>query len=189
MLEDSRAKIADLEMKMQGRTAELSKLQGLIRFMESELAKKEETINQLLEELDKKNANIAQLSRNVQELSIAKDSLIDEVKSTQKSLAEAKVVYYLVADKKKLESLGIYKAGNITRKASLDFQNLNPTGFTKAKPEAMEIPISGKKPTVMTGHPASSYELRSNSKTEHVLVITDPTNFWSNSKFLVVRIE
>lgn len=50
-----------------------------------------------------------------------------------------------------------------------------------------EILVEQKKATVVTPHPADSYELITNAdKVVYKLVITDPERFWSSSKVLVV---
>jgi uncharacterized protein YoxC len=190
LLEDSKAKIAELQEKLQGNTTQLEKLQGMINFLQKELDSKEKTINQLLAELDKKNADIAKLSKNVQELTETKDSLAASLDNTKKTLDVAESVYYIVGNKNTFEKLGFYISGDIRRKASIDNKKLNPEGFNKSKVgDVTTISISGKKPLVMTGQPAGSYELKSASKTEHTLVITDPAAFWSTTRYLVVRVE
>ena len=42
---------------------------------------------------------------------------------------------------------------------------------------------------MLTSHPASSYTLQRDANKQYVLRITDPQQFWSTSKYLVVLVK
>jgi hypothetical protein len=52
--------------------------------------------------------------------------------------------------------------------------------------EVTEFRLDEKKVSMATTHPEGSYEFIFNDKKVEKLVILDPTNFWSVSKFLVL---
>ena len=52
-----------------------------------------------------------------------------------------------------------------------------------------EIPLEMKKAKILTNHPEGSYSLVKNDKGLLTLVISDPQNFWSLSKYLVVNVD
>ena len=97
-------------------------------------------------------------------------------------------VYYIVGAEKALRDSGIVsKQGFIGRTLTV-----GDTGdhdlFIRADARTLtEILVEQKKATVVTPHPADSYELITNAdKVVYKLVITDPERFWSSSKVLVV---
>ena len=51
------------------------------------------------------------------------------------------------------------------------------------------IPLSSKSATIMTTHPAGTYTLLKDSKGLYTLRISDPTKFWSVSKYLVIKVK
>jgi len=42
---------------------------------------------------------------------------------------------------------------------------------------------------MLTSHPSSSYTLQRDANKQYVLRITDPQQFWSASKYLVVQVD
>ena len=61
--------------------------------------------------------------------------------------------------------------------------------FTKVDiTEMKELPLSAKKAKIITTHPAGSYKLEGENKVDK-LVILNPDEFWSVSKYLVIVVE
>ena len=52
-----------------------------------------------------------------------------------------------------------------------------------------EIRLYSKRASLLTTHPEGSYELVKDDKNQYSLVILDPTNFWSVSKYLVLLVK
>jgi len=106
---------------------------------------------------------------------------------------ELNTAYFIVGDRKELIEkhilnkeggfLGIGRsekiAGdvNITEFTKVDIRNLN------------SIPLGVKKATLVSVHPAGSYEIIVNEKKAEELVIKNPELFWEKSRMLVVSTE
>jgi len=68
-------------------------------------------------------------------------------------------------------------------------QNFNSNYFTKADMTQIKvIPLNSKFEKLVTNHPAESYNVTDNKKSDS-LIIKDPTAFWSTSKYLVVVVK
>ena len=52
-----------------------------------------------------------------------------------------------------------------------------------------EIKLYSKNAKVLTTHPAGSYALEKDSNGQYEIHITNPTKFWSVSKYLVVQVK
>ena len=74
----------------------------------------------------------------------------------------------------------------ISEKLMKDF---NKTYFTKIDiSDTREIPLACKKAKLITNHATGSYQLTGTGKIEK-LVISNPEEFWSASKYLVILVE
>ena len=165
LLQENRQKIAALQRSSaQLRKADLriEGLEKMIRDLDAQLTAEE----------------AAARSTEVKHLSGEKAQLEDRLNT----------VYYIVGAEKALRDSGIVsKQGFIGRTLTV-----GDTGdhdlFIRADARTLtEILVEQKKATVVTPHPADSYELITNAdKVVYKLVITDPERFWSSSKVLVV---
>ena len=52
-----------------------------------------------------------------------------------------------------------------------------------------EIKLYSKSAKLLTIHPEGSYKLDKDEKGQYVLRITDPTLFWSVSRYLVIQVK
>ena len=52
-----------------------------------------------------------------------------------------------------------------------------------------EIKLYSKRAELLTTHPAGSYELVKDAKGQLTLKITNPTEFWSVSRYLVIQVK
>ena len=183
LLQENRQKIAALQRSSaQLRKADLriEGLEKMIRDLDAQLTAKEGEIGRLRGELSQMEARMETLARitEVEHLSGEKAQLEDRLNT----------VYYIVGAEKALRDSGIVsKQGFIGRTLTV-----GDTGdhdlFIRADARTLtEILVEQKKATVVTPHPADSYELITNAdKVVYKLVITDPERFWSSSKVLVV---
>ena len=87
-------------------------------------------------------------------------------------------------EQKILSGGGLFKAKEVMK------GDFNKDYFTKADLRTLkEIPLEMKKAKILTNHPEGSYSLVKNDKGLLTLVISDPQNFWSLSKYLVVNVD
>ena len=96
---------------------------------------------------------------------------LDELK--QKQIVESKTTFF--SGKRAKLANGFFK--NRSYFTELDIR------------ETKEVPISGKKPKVLTTHPVDSYELKENGEKYSVLSILDQKEFWSTSRVLVIEVR
>ena len=96
--------------------------------------------------------------------------------------------YYIIASKSKLKELGLVEGG-VFSKARLARGTFNVSSFTKIDiREVTEIELKSKDAKILSSAPESSYELVKGLDNMLKLVIKDPGAFWSQSKFLVIKI-
>ena len=172
LLQENRQKIAALQRSSaQLRKADLriEGLEKMIRGLDAQLTAKEGEIGRLRGELSQMKARMETLAEEAAARSTEGEHLSGEKAQLEDRL---NTVYYIVGAEKALRDSGI----------------VSKQGFIRADARTLtEILVEQKKATVVTPHPADSYELITNAdKVVYKLVITDPERFWSSSKVLVV---
>ena len=68
--------------------------------------------------------------------------------------------------------------------------DFNKNYFTKEDLRTFkQVSLESKKAKLLTTHPEGSYTFEKNDKDLLTLVITNPTEFWSLSKYLVIKVD
>ena len=175
----SKSNNAELRKKMEESvaafTAQIADLTKQTEDLRAELAKKDIKIA----ELGEQNAN---LQSNVNELSAQNETKARTVASQDRELNSA---YYVFGTKSELKEQNILKGGEVLRS-----NNFNKDYFTKIDIRVDKvIRLYSKSARLMTTHPEGSYSLDKDAQGQYTLRITDPTRFWSVSKYLVITVK
>lgn len=188
LLQENRKKIASLQRS----AAQLCKanlridgLEKMIRDLNGQLVEKRNEVAQLRENLNQMGMEVENLTVQVAEQSARVENLNTEKIELENQL---NTVYYIVGPEKELRDAQIInKQGFIGR--TLTVNKSGPLeSLTKADSRLLsEIPVGQKKVTVVTPHPADSYELVTDAdKVVLKLLIDDPVRFWESSKMLII---
>ena len=87
--------------------------------------------------------------------------------------------------KKELSEQRILEKGEV-----LKTNDFNKDYFTRIDLRVTKtIKLYSKSAKLMTNHPAGSYTLEKDAQGQYVLRITNPTSFWSVSKYLVITVK
>jgi hypothetical protein len=168
-------KLKDSNLRLEGMEKMIENLQKSISLKDEEIATLKSTCQSLNIELSNLNTNY----KAVEEESSQKTDVINTAYyaiGTTKELKEKNVI------SKEGGFIGIGK----TAKVKDDF---NKEYFTKVNIEQTNsINIGAKKVKILTTHPKNSYKLVGEKPIEKI-EITDPKEFWSASKYLVIIIE
>lgn len=164
-----------MEATIASYTAQLEDLNKQMEDLRAQLAAKDIKIAEQGEE-------ITNLKGNVGELTAQNESRAQTVASQDKELNTA---YYVFGTKSELKDQNILKKGEVLRTA--DF---NKDYFTKIDIRVEKvIKLYSKSARLMTTHPEGTYSLDKDAKGQYTLRITDPTRFWSVSKYLVITVK
>lgn len=99
--------------------------------------------------------------------------------------AQLNTAYYVFGTKKELKQQNILSNGEILTKANFD-----KSYFTKIDiRNTTTIPLQSKSTELLSKHPAGSYTMLKDSKGEYTLKITNPSDFWSLTRYLVIRVK
>jgi predicted nuclease with TOPRIM domain len=198
MLQKNRATVAELRKKLKGSDAKVAELQTMIDNLEKSITEKDAQIADLKDQLGKMNIKVNDLGNQVTSLNSNVDNLSAENKAKQQALDEKtaalNTAYYVIGttkdlkDKKIIDKTGGFIGIGRSKNVNTDFDKSN---FTKCDITVLtELPINKKKAVLLSKHPAGSYKLESaDKKMVQKLVILNYTDFWSQSKYLVIAAD
>ena len=200
-LQENHQKIANLEKQLSSQGAKSKALTETINRLKEQLDAKDTYINNLKEELNLKdvqiselNEQVAGLNENIGNLNAQNEDLNAQNAAQQQTIhnqdAAMNSVWYCVATPQALIEKGLMTKGGIFQAKQLADQAFDNSHFVKAdKRELTSIPLNTKKASILTKHPASSYELVTDENGAQTLNITDKDAFWNQSNYLIISIK
>lgn len=205
---------AEVRNNLSAIKARLAKNHALLEQMERKLRDSgnqnsvlSKTIEQMKERLSQQDSRIIQLEN---QLAVANDSIINlnaQVAATEQQVqvqteakeaamsayneadAQLNTVYYAMGTNKELKQNGLLEKKFLGQTKVLK-GDVNENYFTKADKRTLTtIPTGAKKIKIWTNMPAGSYEEIKNEDNTITLKITNPTEFWTYSPYLVIQLD
>lgn len=194
-METNREQIAKLQSQLKNSKNQSAQLKKAIENLTAELNQKTQRIEELQTELASKNIRIQELDAAVTELTGQNNALVADNQAKQQTMAQQdkalNAAWFVFGTKKELKEqniltdTGLFKKGKVMEDADV---NLNY--FTKIDIRTTtEIPLYSKSVEMLTTHPEGSYFFEEDAKEQKVLKITNPAEFWSISKYLVIQVK
>ncbi len=192
-MEQNKAKIAELQKLAAKNGKANSMLTATIKRLQGELDEKTAQIQSLQAELEQKNIKINELTTTVSDQSkniAEQQSVMEQQKSTIKGQdTNLNTVWYCIATAKKLKEDKIVTSAGLFQAKKVLENEFNNSAFTQVDLRNISsIPTGSKKVKILSLHPKNSYNLVTGSDKNITIEITDPSKFWSISKYLVVQI-
>ncbi len=183
-MEENKAQIAKLEAQLKNSKYNSAQMKKAVAALTAELNAKQQRIEELQTELASKNIRIQELDAAVSDLSAAKETLAaeNEAKAKEKSLNAA---WFVFGTKSELKAQKILQSGDVLKSADFNKDYFTQIDIRTTK----EIKLYSKRAELLTTHPTGSYELVKDDKGQLTLKITNPTEFWSVSKYLVIQVK
>jgi hypothetical protein len=173
-----------VEMKLKQSNESNNELADLGENLSKQLNEKDSEITAMQGTLAKTNASLTILTKQFND-SI---NIINQERAQIGLMTTASnTVYYIFGTEKELKAKGIIKeeggAVGLGRVPVLK-QDMNSSGFTTTDLTTLhEIPLTGSFVKMVTLHPEKAYKLTHSSPDK--IIITDPQDFWSKSKYMV----
>ena len=193
-LKENKEKLAQLQSQLKNSKYQSSQLKQTVDRLSAEIESKTAMITSLQEDLAKRDIRIKELDDAVSDLSGKVTDLSQETEEQKNTIStqdkELNTVFYVFGTTKELKEQKILSGGGLFKAKEVMKGDFNKDYFTKADLRTLkEIPLEMKKAKILTNHPEGSYSLVKNDKGLLTLVISDPQNFWSLSKYLVVNVD
>ena len=188
-MEENKAQIAKLQAMLKSSKNNSAQLKKAVESLTQELVTKQQRIEELQAELASKNIRIQELDAAVSGLSADKESLAAENEAKARSVAEQdkaiNAAWFVFGTKSELKSQKILQSGDVLKNADFNKDYFTQIDIRTTK----EIKLYSKRAELLTTHPAGSYELVKDDKGQLTLKITNPKEFWSVSKYLVIQVK
>lgn len=184
----NRELIAKLREQLRQSNIKGDQFKETIDNLTKQLQEKDQQLQQLRAELDAKDIHISALDETINNLNSDVSNLKTE--SAQKSQTIStqdhllNTAWYVFGTKKELRNQHILEGSKVMN------GNFNKNYFTKIDiRDTREIKLYSKSAQIKTVHPSGSYTLERDANKQYVLRITNPQNFWSTSKYLVIVVK
>jgi hypothetical protein len=187
ILRQNKEKIEDLTQQLSSANDTHREAINFINNLNSKIDQQALQIELLTKELAQKNIIIDNLNANMTSLVTQNEKKDEQIIGIEN---ERNAVYYIIGSRSELLKKNIIsKQGGfigigrrITTSANSDLSQYIKTDARKLS----ELPLKGKKITLLTTHPSNSYSIEGKKSSPISLKITDKELFWSKSKFLVI---
>ena len=188
-MEENKAQIAKLQAMLKSSKNNSAQLKKAVESLTQEQVTKQQRIEELQAELASKNIRIQELDAAVSGLSADKESLAAENEAKARTVAEQdkaiNAAWFVFGTKSELKSQKILQSGDVLKNADFNKDYFTQIDIRTTK----EIKLYSKRAELLTTHPAGSYELVKDDKGQLTLKITNPKEFWSVSKYLVIQVK
>ena len=187
-MKQNRELIAKLQRQLREGSIKGDQLQRTIENLTKQMEEKDKQLQQLREELDAKDIHIMDLDEKIANLNTNVDNLTEEGNRKAQKIndqdQQLHTAWYVFGTKDELKEQRIYDGGKVLQ------GNFNRSYFTKIDIRVTkEIKLYSRSAKMLTAHPASSYTLQRDATKQYVLRITNPQQFWSTSKYLVIQVK
>ena len=194
-MEENKEQIAKLQSMLKNSKNNSVQLKRAVESLTQELVAKTQRIEELQAELASKNIRIQELDAAVTGLSSEKEELTAENEAKAKTVAEQdkalNTAWFVFGTKKELKdqkiltNTGLFKKGQVLKDSDINKDYFTQVDIRTTK----EIKLYSKDADILTTHPAGSYALEKDDKGQLTLKITNPKDFWSVSKYLVIQVK
>jgi chromosome segregation ATPase len=193
MLKTNREELANLKQKLKKSGFKSSELEHTIvritKLLEEESAK----VTTLNAQLVQKDSLINELGSTVEELGKNVESLTEENQTKQIKIKEQDdaihTSWYVFGTRSELKEQKIITSEGIFSSQRVLQSDFNKNYFVRIDSRnTKSIPLYSTRAKILTSHPKSSYILEKENG-NFVLLIVNPTDFWSVSKYLVIEVD
>jgi len=180
--------ISKLKQQLRESSFNGDQLKRTIENLTKQMEEKDKQMQALQAELEAKNIHIAELDTKIEGLNTDVSNLKEESsqKSQQISAQDKQLhtAWYVFGTKSELKEQNILVKGKVLQ------GNFNKEYFKKIDIRIdKEIKFYSRSAKILTAHPSSSYTLQQDANKQYVLRITNPQQFWSTNKYLVVLVK
>lgn len=182
-LKENKEKINRLMAQIKSSNNQSAQLKESVERLNKMIEERGKMITDLQEELAKRDVRIAELDDAVTALSQMNTSQSEIINKQDISINK---VFYAFGTSKELREQNIIES----RGKNLLKGDYNKDYFTEVDlRELKSIPLGAKKAKLLTAHPDGSYTLQKDANGMLTLVIDNPEEFWSSSRYLVIQVD
>jgi chromosome segregation ATPase len=193
MLQTNKDELARLKSKLRKSAFKSTELERTIVRLTAALEDETTKVALLQTELTKKDSLIVQLGTTVNDLGKNVDNLTIENKTKDTKIKDQDetihTAWYVFGNRNELKEQKIITSDGLFSPQRVLQSDFNKNYFVRIDARnTKSIPLYSSHAKILTSHPKSSYTLEKENG-NFVLLIVDPADFWSVSKYLVIEVD
>lgn len=183
-----RRSISGLKRQLEERDTEITELKEQLVALDYRI----EDLNGRIDTLSQENTMLAQTARTQEDRLIRQEDSLSQLDQTVNQQDQAlNTAYYVAGTSRELKDKSVIDRDGLfgSRELAADF---DASAFNRIDIREMtEIPVATRDAELLTVHPTGTYEFKDldDDKTYDVLEITNPSEFWKTSRYLVVMVK
>lgn len=172
---------------------DVGNLKKVIEYLNRQLVGKDQMIQKLRADLNNSKKDVTQLRASLDDMRTRTDKAEKKTEILSKTLAAQDEIinecYVKIGTKKQLMASGLIKGGFL-QKTKVNYGDVDKDKFNTVDIRKFrEMTLKSGKPKILTPLPnSSSYHFEDNGDGTCKFVITNPTQFWSVSNFLIIQL-
>jgi hypothetical protein len=188
-MRQNRELVAQLREKLNASRFKADKLKKLVDGLQAQVEAQDMRIQELQASLAEKDSTILAQTGRIDSLSQSVASLTEVSKEQAGTMArqekQLNSAWFVYGTKAELKEQGILKGGDV-----LKDKDFNKDYFTEIDiRHVKDIKTYSKSAQLLTTHPNDSYMLTKDGNGYYELHISNPSRFWSVSKYLVMQVK
>jgi len=193
MLQTNKDELARLKTKLKKSGFKSAELEQTILRLTKSLDEQSEKVAILQTQLEEKDSLITQLGTTVNDMGKNIENLSTDVKVKETKIKEQDetihTAWYVFGTRKELKEQNIITSDGLFSAQKVLQRDFNKNYFVRIDARnTKSIPLYSTHAKILTNHPKSSYTLEKENG-NFVLLIVDPAEFWSVSKYLVIEVD
>ena len=188
-MQQNRDLVAQLREKLNASRFKADKLKNLVDGLQTQVETQNQRIQELQASLEEKDSTIMSQVSRIDSLSQSISNLTELAEEQAGTMArqekEINSAWFVYGTKAELKEQGILRDGEV-----LKDNDFNKDYFTEIDlRHVKDIKTYSKSARLLTPHPDGSYLLAKDGNGYYELHISNPSRFWSVSKFLVMQVK
>ena len=188
-MQQNRELVAQLREKLNASRFKADKLKNLVDGLQSQVESQNRRIQELQASLVEKDSTILAQTMRIDSLSQNVASLTESARENGGTMVRQEKqinnAWFVFGTKAELKEQGILKGGEVLKDAGFNKDYFTEIDIRQVK----NIKTYSKSARLLTTHPDGSYMLAKDAKGYYELHISNPSRFWSVSRYLVMQVK
>lgn len=188
-MQQNRELISNLQEKLRHSNINAEKLQATIQSLQKQVEVQNQQIQELMATLAERDIQIQQQGEEITSLNDNVASLTEQKQQQASTIAQQdkdlNAAWFVFGTKSELREQNILRDGVVLKSEDFNVDYFTRIDIRKTR----EIKLYSKNAKLLTTHPEGSYSLTLDSNKQYQIIITNPTKFWSVTRYLVIQVK
>jgi septal ring factor EnvC (AmiA/AmiB activator) len=190
LMEDNRRRLAELNRQLRNSNVKITEFESMVASLTSEIEEKNIEIAMLRDNMNELNISNVTLAQTIEKL---EEENTERLQVIEEKTEQLNTAYFTYGTRRELEDkVIIEKSGGILGigRTFMVNSNVNREYFTRLNISQVDrLQMPGKNPRLISKHPDGSYVVETSEDEGVQIIIEDPAEFWSTTRYLVVSID